>query len=49
MFGAYLQLSTPEASRTPPFGFRVPQQSSSVHTDPWSYGEYLLKETHRFK
>ena len=29
-----LGLSTPKASRTPPYGFRVPQQNANVHADP---------------
>jgi hypothetical protein len=35
--------STPEASRTPPFGLRIPQQNASVHADPWSSGECRMK------
>ena len=34
---------TPEAVRTPPYGFRVPQQNASVHADPWSSGECRLR------
>ena len=34
---------TPEAVRTPPYGFRVPQQNASVHGDPWSSGECRLR------
>jgi hypothetical protein len=34
---------TPEAVRTPPYGFRVPQQNASVHADPWSSGQYRLR------
>ena len=30
---------TPEAVRTPPYGFHVPQQNASVHADPWTSGE----------
>src|SRR6478609_3346101 len=32
-------LSTSEASRTPPFGVRIPQQKATVHANPWSSGE----------
>ena len=32
-------LSTPEATRTPRFGFRVPRQNAIVHADLWSSGE----------
>ena len=35
-------LRTPETSRTPPFGFRVPRQNASVHAVPWSSGECRL-------
>ena len=35
----FARLSTPEAIRTPRFGFRVPRQSASVHADLWSSGE----------
>ena len=31
-------LSTPEASRTLPFGFRIPQQNAIMHAEPWSCG-----------
>ena len=33
---------TPEAVRTPPYGFCVPRQSAIVHADPWSSGECRL-------
>ncbi len=35
--------STLEASRTLPFGLRIPQQNASVHVDPWSYGKCRMK------
>jgi hypothetical protein len=34
---------TPEAVQTPPYGFRVPRQSASVHADPGSSGECRLR------
>jgi hypothetical protein len=37
------QGSTPEASRTPPFGFRVSQQNAIVRADSWSSGECRLR------
>ena len=30
---------TPEALRTPPFGFFLPQQNGRVHANPWSFWE----------
>ena len=36
-------LRTPEASRTPPFGFRVPRQYAIVHAVSWSSGECRVK------
>ncbi len=35
--------STPDASRTPPFGFQVPQQNAIVHAGSWSSGESRIK------
>ena len=34
---------TLEAARTPPSGFRAPQQNASVHADPWSSGQCRLR------